>query len=320
MATAEQIKTLIKAYFENNNERFVVTALQVAANEAKLGHTTFANEIRKIVDNSKKNNSKIIKFTPDLSDLILSSKNNNILGDLVSSDEIKNKIKRILKEYYQKDKLLKHGLSNRRKILLSGAPGTGKTMTASIIANELKLPFYEIQMDKIVNKYMGETSAKLRQIFDNIQERKGVFLFDEFDAIGAERGSDNEVGEMRRVLNSFLQFLEQDDSESIIIAATNNIKLLDNALFRRFNDIFIYENPIPTERKQLFRKYLALYPNTDKWIDICVKESDGLSHSEITQACIDAIKETILSDKNYINKKTLLKSIKDRKTFIAEIK
>ena len=319
MATAEQIKTLIKAYFENNNERFVITALQVAANEAKLGHTTFANEIRKIIDNSKKNN-KVIKFTPDLSDLILSSKTNNLLGDLVSTTEIKDKIKRILKEYYQKDKLLKHGLSNRRKILLSGAPGTGKTMTASIIANELHLPFYEIQMDKIVNKYMGETSAKLRQIFDNIQEHKGVFLFDEFDAIGAERGSDNEVGEMRRVLNSFLQFLEQDNSESIIIAATNNIRLLDSALFRRFNDIFIYEKPNDTERQQLFCQYLALYPNTEKWIDICVKESIGLSHSEITQACIDSIKQTILSDKKYINKKTLLKSIKDRKTFIMEIK
>lgn len=318
MATAEQIKTLIKAYFDNNNERFVVTALQVAANEAKLGHTTFANEIRKIVDNSK--NNKIIKFSPDLSDLILSSKTNNLLGDLVSKEEIKDKIQRILKEYYQKDKLLKHGLSNRRKILLSGAPGTGKTMTASIIANELNLPFYEIQMDKIVNKYMGETSAKLRQIFDNIQERKGVFLFDEFDAIGAERGSDNEVGEMRRVLNSFLQFLEQDNSESIIIAATNNIKLLDTALFRRFNDILIYDKPIATEREQLFNKYLALYPNTNKWISDCVKESSNLSHSEITQACIDAIKETILSDKNYINKKTLLKSIKDRKNFIVEIK
>ena len=174
MATAEQIKTLIKAYFENNNERFVVTALQVAANEAKLGHTTFANEIRKIIDNSKNNNSKVIKFTPDLSDLILFSKNSNILSDLVSSEEIKNKIKRILKEYYQKDKLLKHGLSNRRKILLSGAPGTGKTMTASIIANELKLPFYEIQMDKIVNKYMGETSAKLRQIFVLVINKKCI--------------------------------------------------------------------------------------------------------------------------------------------------
>ena len=95
MATAEQIKTLIKAYFDENNERFVVTALQVAANEAKLGHTTFANEIRKIIDNSKKNNSKVIKFSPDLSDLILSSKNNKILGDLVSSTEIKDKIKKI---------------------------------------------------------------------------------------------------------------------------------------------------------------------------------------------------------------------------------
>src|SRR5690606_40096382 len=96
-----------------------------------------------------------------------------------------------------------------RKILLSGPPGTGKTLTASILANELRLPLYTILMDKMVTKFMGETSAKLRQVFDLIEQRQGVYLFDEFDAIGGERSRDNDVGEMRRVLNSFLQFIDR---------------------------------------------------------------------------------------------------------------
>ena len=156
------------------------------------------------------------------------------LSELIVSEEMNDKIRRILNEYRNRNKLYSYGLTNRRKILIEGAPGTGKTLTASIIASELELPLYTVQMDKLVSKFMGETSAKLRQIFDNIQSNVGVYLFDEFDAIGADRSLDNEVGEMRRILNSLLQFIEQDSSESIIIAATNNQKLLDQALFRSF--------------------------------------------------------------------------------------
>jgi SpoVK/Ycf46/Vps4 family AAA+-type ATPase len=116
-------------------------------------------------------------------------------------------------------------------------------MTASVIASELELPLYTVQVDKLVTKFMGETSARLRQIFDNVEIQQGIYLFDEFDAIGADRTLDNEVGEMRRVLNSFLQFIEQDASDSIIIAATNNQKMLDQALFRRFDDVLIAGAP-----------------------------------------------------------------------------
>ncbi|MBL0381956.1 MAG: ATP-binding protein [Desulfofustis sp. PB-SRB1] len=140
----------------------------------------------------------------------------------MQSDEMRGRIERILREYQQKAKLEKHGLSHRRKILLAGPPGTGKTLTAAVLAGELGLPLFTIMMDKIVTKFMGETSAKLRQIFDVIQERRGVYLFDEFDAIGGERSRENDVGEMRRVLNAFLQFIERDSSDSLIVAATNN--------------------------------------------------------------------------------------------------
>ena len=126
------------------------------------------------------------------------------LSDLIISKTLKNRIKRVLIEFKKQEKLKKHGLSHRRKLLLCGNPGTGKTMTAKIIAGELQLPIFIILMDKLVTKYMWETSAKLRQVFQYMETRRGVYLFDEFDAIGAERSRDNDVGEMRRVLNSFL--------------------------------------------------------------------------------------------------------------------
>jgi ATP-dependent 26S proteasome regulatory subunit len=180
MATAEQLKALIRNHLNDQSDQFYTTALQVAAHEAKNGHTGLAYEIRSLVDKAKSRPNKIIQFTPDLSDLIISSEPMNRLSYLVLSDGMKKRIERILREYKHKDKLQKHGLSHRRKILLAGPPGTGKTLTASVLAGELKFPLFTVMMDKLVTKFMGETSAKLRQIFDFIKDQRGVFLFDEF--------------------------------------------------------------------------------------------------------------------------------------------
>ncbi|MEG0693131.1 MAG: ATP-binding protein, partial [Oscillospiraceae bacterium] len=227
MATIEQIKTLIKTHFENNDEKFKSTALQIAAHEAKIGHPSSAREIKDIIQSPKFNaQRKLMKF-PSKIDTLEQRIDSVSIKDLVLTDDLLSRINRLLVEYKKKNLLRKNGLKNRNKILLIGEPGTGKTMTASVIANELSLPLYVIQIDKLVTKYMGETSVKLRQVFDQISEIPAVYLFDEFDAIGSDRALDNDVGEMRRILNSFLQYLENDDSTSIIIAATNNPKLLD---------------------------------------------------------------------------------------------
>lgn len=187
MATANQLKTLVKSHFEDNSEKFNTVALQIAAHEAKLGHTNLANDIRKIIDAAKINKPKLKNIDPNLQGLFLEIYPQEHLTDLVVAPQIKNRIERIINEFTYKDKLFRHNLENRRKILFSGNPGTGKTMTASIIANELHLPIYVVLMDKIVTKYMGETSAKLRQIFDYIEDVPAVYLFDEFDAIGARK-------------------------------------------------------------------------------------------------------------------------------------
>ena len=107
-------------------------------------------------------------------------------------------------------RILEHGLAPRRKLLLVGPPGTGKTLTASVLAGELGLPLLQVRLDGLITKFMGETAAKLRQIFDATGRTRGVYFFDEFDAIGSQRGLANDVGEIRRVLNSFLQMIEQD--------------------------------------------------------------------------------------------------------------
>lgn len=305
MTTAEQVKSLVKAYVERNDDYFKTVVLQIAAHEAKVGHDKVARELKQQVDKITKNRTKIIQLSttnPLFHMTFPSSK----ISELVTYDEIYDKIARILNEYRNKNKLYSFGLANRRKILLEGLPGTGKTMTASIIASELSLPLYVVQMDKLVSKFMGETSVKLRQVFDHVYSETGVYLFDEFDAIAADRNLDNEVGEMKRILNSLLQFIEQDNSQSIIIAATNNKRLLDQALFRRFDDILHYDLPNEKEIKLLLENRLFSYDSRIIINSAAVESAKGLSQAEIVRVCDDVIKTSILNNSEITSEQIIL--------------
>lgn len=296
MASAEHIKGLIRAHLEQDNARFKTIVLQIAANEARQGHMVVARELKQLSEKlSNTNNIVQINNNP----LLEMYMPNDKISELIVSNNQKIKINRILEEFKNRDKLQAYGLSNRRKILLEGAPGTGKTFTASVIASELGVPLFVVQMDKIVTKFMGETSAKLRLVFEDIKKNIGVYFFDEFDAIGANRSLDNEVGEARRILNSFLQFIEQDESNSIIVAATNNHRLLDQALFRRFDDVIHYAMPKEEEIRAIFEKKLVskYYKGIiDKQL---INTAIGLSQAEIINACDDCFKSAILYDKRF---------------------
>lgn len=314
MATADQIKTLIRSHFSDDLERFFTIALQVAAHEAHQGHGALAHDIRQIIDKARREKGpKIIKFPLDLRNLVFSEEPTVPMSALVLPTNLRDRIKRIVHEYRQQHKLKSHGLSHRQKILLIGPPGTGKTMSAKVLAHEVRLPLHTVLVDKLVTRFMGETSAKLRQIFDLIQQETGVYLFDEFDAIGGERSLENDVGEMRRVLNAFLQFIEQDLSDSLIVAATNSPKLLDRALYRRFDDVLYYERPKADDRKRLIKNVLGSFRAPRFTWKAVVAESDGLSHSEIDNACWDAIKQAILTDRKTVNAQLLRKMIRERR-------
>lgn len=319
MATAEQIKALIKSHFSDDKERFYTISLQLAAHESRQGHQVIAKAIRDIVDKGRQQTkSQIIPFPGKLQGLILTEEPGTPKSSMVMPEALEKRIDRIIHEYRQKNKLKAHGLQHRRKILLSGPPGTGKTMTARVLAKELHLKLNTIQVDRLVTKFMGETSAKLRQIFDMIKQVHGIYFFDEFDAIGAERSMDNDVGEMRRVLNAFLQFIEQDYSDSIIIAATNNPKLLDNALFRRFEDVLNYSLPEKNERQALIKNIMGTFLSPRFSWKTVLNLSKGLSHAEIDYACKDTIKGIILAGKTKANATLLAQALKERQSSYAE--
>lgn len=306
MATAEQIKALLRAHFESNDEKFRTIALQIAAHEAKIGHTSNAREIKALIQNPKyRRKNNVVNIGPRLDTLELRYTDTK-LSDLVVTDSLATKLSRILNEYRNRNLLRKNGLKNRSKLLLVGDPGTGKTMTASILSSELGLPLYTIQLEQLITKYMGETSLKLKQVFDQAHEVPGVYFFDEFDAIGSDRALDNDVGEMRRILNSFLVYLEKDDSYSIVVTATNNVSLLDKALFRRFDDVLEYTKPDKAQIEQLLRMKLSNYALTEVFSASVYEKALGLSHADVVKACENAIKYYILYNREITNQVLLM--------------
>lgn len=316
MATAEQIKALIRSHYSQNSEQFLTLALQIAAHEARQGHGALALEIRELVDKARKTSAprNVLLFPQDLNGLIFSEEPELPLSSLVVNQDIKQRIERIILEFRQQSKLKSHGLMHRRKLLLAGAPGTGKTMTARILSYELKQLLHVIQLDRLVTKFMGETSAKLRQVFDKMQEMPGIYLFDEFDAIGGKRSLDNDVGEMRRVLNAFLQFIENDASNNLIIAVTNNPGILDRALFRRFDDVLYYDLPAQETRSCLIANVLGTFPEKNFPFNKVAEMTDGLSQAEIDRVCREAIKLTILDNKEKVSFRLFENMLKERRS------
>ena len=295
MANSNQIISLIKCHLDGDDERFRSVALQIAASEAKSGHAVCA---RTINDMLKEKHTLIMRpqlslLNKEVASYLIDAECPFRLTDLVIRNELKDKISRIILEYTQRDRLHEYNLDNRHRILLAGPSGTGKTMTASVIAKELGLPLYVVRMEKVLTKFMGETSMKLSQIFDYMQMERAVYLFDEFDAIGQKRGMEHEVGEMRRILNSFLQMMERDYPDSLIITATNDAQSLDAALFRRFDDMLEYKLPAEHEILELLNHHLASFLVKED-LSTLLPNFIGMSHAEICRVCNDAAKESLL--------------------------
>jgi SpoVK/Ycf46/Vps4 family AAA+-type ATPase len=320
MASADQIKALIKSYLSQDGDQFYSVAMQVAAHEAKQGHGQFAQELRDMIDAAKSRLAagqlgaahSIAKPRGELANLLRVTYPKNRLGEMVLDETATAQLSRIIKEQRLFTRIREHGLSPRRKLLLVGPPGTGKTMTASALAGELGLPLFLVRLDALITKFMGETAAKLRQVFDSVSNVRGVYFFDEFDAIGSHRGMANDVGEIRRVLNSFLQMIEQDHSNSLIVAATNHPNILDYALFRRFDAVIEYHLPDDVQIAHLIRARLGEFLPQRLSIGKLVAKARGLSFAEICRAADEAIKEAVMHEQKQVREPELSRMLQER--------
>lgn len=322
MASAEFIKALIKAHINGDNNKFRQISLQIAAKEGTAGHTKVANDIRKLIDNVTPVIGQYAgKPLPEvksslsrgaMSELLQSYYPKEKLNDMILDQKTLESLKRILTEWRNNSLLSSYGLDFKRKLLLVGPPGNGKTMAAKVLSSELGLPLFVVKLEGLISRYLGETAVHLRDIFRSMENTPGVYLFDEFDSIGTTRGDQRDVGEVRRVLSTFLVLLENFSGNSLVIAATNYSEVLDFALFRRFDDVIYFPKPDSYTAKMMLKNKAKNFPKRINNFEALSELSQGLSYAEIYKAMQEAIKTTILNSESELTEDILKKAIMQR--------
>ena len=324
MASAQQLIGLVKSHAEGDASRFYDLAMQLSATEAQKGHKRLAEQLRQWAEAGQnapppppKMPIPIAAPKGDLAGFLAASYPPTRLNDVILPTSIESELAHIVVETRMREKLEEKGLKPRRRVLLSGPPGTGKTLSAYALAGELQYPLFTVMLHGLITKFMGETAQKLKMVFDAIKTTRGVYLFDEIDALAAARGGDNDVGEARRVLNSFLQFLDEDTGPSIVIATTNLPQILDRAILRRFDLVLPYEMPDAAAIKQaLERRLIGFTFGRISWkrVTDCAL---GLSTADVVAAAEDAARRAVLGDTDKIATQELIDALLRRRSLQA---
>lgn len=322
---ADILKLLLQSHADGDESSFRKAALQLAAAESSAGHARVAEEIRAIIGKLPPQEGR--KAAPivdiaaprgELADLLEGGHRDERLRDIVLRSDVRDLLLRIIAENRSRSRLEKFGVAPRRRLLFHGAPGCGKTLAAAVLAGEMGLPLMTVRFDALFSRFLGATAVQLRAVFAEMPRRPGVYLFDEFDAVGKARGDAQDVGEMNRVVTAFLQLVDADVSGSIMVAATNHVELLDRAVFRRFDVIVPFDKPDHRQLADLLKLRLATVGLEDeqaaRLAAIATGFATGWSYADVARACDDAIRTMALDDRSEIVERDLVVAFEGMKT------
>ncbi len=324
--SAKHILALLNSHIEGDEEQLLSIALQVAAQEARQGRPEDAEKLKRLVQKAREQRHggkpaggqtpiPLARPRGELQGLVESTYPKVTLPSMVLSDEIAKRLARIVRQQQERVTLRDHGQTPATHMLLVGPPGTGKTMTASALAGELRLPLFTVRLEALFSRFLGETAGKLRILFDQIAQTRGVYLLDEFDAIGARRGDPNDVGEIRRVLNSVLAFMEEPNStDSLVLAATNHVEILDEALARRFDEVIEYTLPDAAAARAIVERRLGKFKFASKTWAALDSAVQGLSQGELVRAADAVVKDAILEGVAKVSPESLRDALENRQT------
>jgi SpoVK/Ycf46/Vps4 family AAA+-type ATPase len=313
MASGKLLRKLIKSGLKGDNDSFRNAADEIINEERAKKHHLLANDLQKILYGGVPDfTGDVLPTTSIKPHEIPKDKDRGLpllevrvpyrkLEDVILSDINASLIDEVILEQGREDLLRSYGLRPKSRLLFCGPPGCGKTLTSEVIASELDMELVLIRFDAVVSSYLGETAANLRKVFDFIERGCFVVLFDEFDAIAKERDDETEHGELKRVVNSFLQMLDSYRGRSLIIASSNHEGMLDRALWRRFDEIIYFDRPNTEQIRRLLRiKLQSIEYELPLDSTSFVQKLDGMSHAEIERIVIQAIKQVILKSRNLL--------------------
>jgi len=309
------LRKLLAAY--PNQEEFLKVAETIIEEEEKKENNLLARDLRdSLYRNKLKNNFKSKDYASlnipcdherglPLFDI---KKFDKTWEDIILDKKTSASLERVIQENEMKDILIAHRLKPRQKLLFFGPPGCGKTLAAQVLCGILNYPMVYIRFDGVVSSYLGETSANMRKIFDFISMGQWIVLFDEFDIIGKQRDSPFEHGEMKRVVNNLLQMIDNYSGESIIICATNHQHLLDPALWRRFDEVILFDLPNKENRIKLIKRNLRQIRTEKMDYSSFADSMNDMTPADIETICINAIKKVILDGRVLLKSEDLMES------------
>lgn len=329
MASGKLLRQLIKAGMESNSDAFRQASQEVIREEREKHHHLLANDLEKILygrtNTTSPRQAALVERLPTDRErglpLLQIKEPFRRLEDVILSDGNSSLLNELLQEYHRIELLKNYGLFPIDRVLFCGPPGCGKTLTAEVIACELSLPLAIIRIDSVISSYLGETAANLRQVFDFISAIPMVVLFDEFDAIAKERADESDHGELKRVVNAFLQMLDSYEGKSLLVAATNHEGMLDSAVWRRFDEVLVFE---PPNLEQLHRLLSIKLRGLRREFDIedvqITSLFKGMSHADVERVLRRAAKEMVLSGREFLSERHIQAAISREDARRARVK
>ena len=295
MTSLAQVTALVDSHVSRDHARFRAITLQIAANLAARSPDS-AERLRKLVD---KQQGVALTPLPSAQGLLSMPEVLSSIDDMVLSQATRERLDRIVLEHTRRFDLLARGLFPARKLLFAGPSGVGKTMAAGALARAVGQPLFRVELHAVIASHLGETSANLAKVFEHVRTLPGVYLFDEFDALGADRSSVSDGSsagaEMRRVVNSILTFIDNDRSDSLIVAATNFASMLDGAVFRRFDEAIAFETLALSELAELARRKLEGFDMGPLDFDAIHAANLRLGHADLCAALDRVRKDHVLA-------------------------
>ncbi len=330
--SSEAIRKLLIAHFKGDDPAFRAAAWEFVKKERSLNHHALVKELERILANGNgaaDQGHEVLSTLGAWNGNLPRDKERNAplvdlceprreLANLVLCPQVRQTVERIVLERRKEELLGAHGVRTISKVLFCGPPGCGKTVAAEALARELYLPLATVRFDAVVSSYLGETAANLRKVFDFGRTRPLVLFFDEFDAIGKHRTALDEHGELKRVVNSFLQMLDSFRSETLTLAATNHQGLLDSALWRRFDEIVVFPKPTLEEIQALLCR---LFRQTTVSHSLSLAEAarslEGFSHADVERVAQDTIKQSLLFEKDRVEHDVLFAAVARQRERLA---